>query len=334
MSRVIRSWFYGLALAALLAAAPARAETIKVGVGTGGAGHLYIAQEKGYFAAEGLTVEFVSFVSAEPVAVAVASGAIEFGATGLSGALYSLGAQGVLRIVAGSVHEAPGFQFLTFVVSNHAYAAGWTSFKGMGGHSVAVPQIGSPSHYSVALIAEKYGIDLKTVRVLPVQSVPNTISAATGGQADAAVMPAVPVNPSIRRGDVKLMGFVGDETPWQTQAVFTTTRIANDKRDMVERFLRAYRKGAREMHDAFTGPDGRRLDGPAAAEILAIITKYSGQTAEQAKEGVPYVDAEGRLDMKDVRHQIAWYKSQNMVKGEIDADAVVDGRYAVPLPER
>jgi NitT/TauT family transport system substrate-binding protein len=163
-----------LALAISALAAQSSAESIKVAIGTGGVGHLFIAQDKGYFAAEGLTVEFVPFAAAEPAAVAVASGAVEFGATGLSGALYSLGSQGVLRIVAGSLRETPGFRFLTVVVSNRAWDAGWTSFKGMAGHSVAVPQIGSPSHYSTALIAEKYGIDLKTVRVLPVQSVPNT----------------------------------------------------------------------------------------------------------------------------------------------------------------
>src|SRR6202008_369569 len=134
-------------------------ETIKVGIGTGGVGHLFIAEERGYFAAEGLTVEFVPFEAAEPVAVAVASGSVDFGATGLSGALYSLGGQGVLKIIAGSTHEAPGFQFLTVVASNQASAAGWTSFKDLAGHSVAVPQIGSPSHYSISRIAEKYGVD-------------------------------------------------------------------------------------------------------------------------------------------------------------------------------
>src|SRR5579864_3436141 len=96
--------------------AQARAEpdAIKVGVGTGGVGHLAVAQEEGYFAAENLAVEFVRFEAAEPIAVAVAAGSIDFGATGLSGALYSLGGQGIMKIIAGSIHEVPGFQFLTF----------------------------------------------------------------------------------------------------------------------------------------------------------------------------------------------------------------------------
>jgi len=316
------------------AAARADADKIKLGVGTGGVGHLAIAQEQGYFAAENLTVEFVHFEAAEPIAVAVAAGSVDFGATGLSGALYSLGAQGLIKIIAGSISEVPGFQFLTVVVSNQAYAAGWTQFKDLAGHSVAVPQIGSPSHYSLALIAEKYHVDLAGVRVLPVQSVPNSISAATGGQADAAIIPIPSVTPSLQRSDVKLMGFVGDETPWQVQAVFTTGKIANERHDLVERFLRAYRKGAQDMHDTFTGPDGKRQDGEAADKMFAIIAKYTGQSAAQAKLAISYVDREGRLDVKDVLHQIAWYKQQNMLKGAVEGDMVIDKRYVTALPER
>ena len=47
---------------------------------------------------------------------------------------------------------------------------------------------------------------------------------------------------------------------------------------------------------------------------------------------MPYIDRESRLDFKDVLHQIAWYKSQNMLKDSVDSDAIIDKRYAVPLP--
>jgi NitT/TauT family transport system substrate-binding protein len=62
-----------IALAGWLAlAVGARAETIKVGLlKTVGAGPIFIAEEKGYFAAEGLEVQNVVFDSAEPIAKAV-----------------------------------------------------------------------------------------------------------------------------------------------------------------------------------------------------------------------------------------------------------------------
>jgi hypothetical protein len=74
--------------------------------------------------------------------------------------------------------------------------------------------------------------------------------------------------------------------------------------------------------------------GPTAPEMLAIIAKYTQQPTAQIERGLAYVDADARLDVKDVLHQIAWYKSEGMIKGEIDGDKIIDKRYVVPLPEK
>jgi hypothetical protein len=50
--------------------------------------------------------------------------------------------------------------------------------------------------------------------------------------------------------------------------------------------------------------------------------------------GTAYQDSEGRLDVKDVLHQIEWFRSQGMVKPGIDAAAVIDRRFVVAVPER
>lgn len=72
--------------------------------------------------------------------------------------------------------------------------------------------------------------------------------------------------------------------------------------------------------------------GPTAPEVLAIIAKYTQQPVEQIARALPYVDAEARLDVKDVLRQIAWYKAEGMIKGEVDGDRIIDKRYVVPLP--
>ena len=52
----------------------ARAETVKLGiVKTASTAGVFIAIEKGYFAAEGLTAELYYFDASEPIAVAVVS---------------------------------------------------------------------------------------------------------------------------------------------------------------------------------------------------------------------------------------------------------------------
>jgi NitT/TauT family transport system substrate-binding protein len=322
-----------LALVALFATG-AGAETVKIGVVKGAVvGPVYLAQDKGYFAAEGLTVEIVYFDAAQPIAVAAASGDIDFGGVGLTGGLYSLGGQGALRIIAGFFREAPGFKLIGYLASNKAYAAGLTSLKELGGHSIAVTQIGSALHYALGLAADKYKIDLKTVRILPLQANANIASAITGGQADAALLNSFYSGPLVVRGEAKALGWVGDETPWQMGAVFTATRNTNERSDMVQRFLRAYRKGAEDFNAAFAGADGTRKDGPTADTVAALIAKQIGQSVDDVKATIPAVDPELRLEVRDILRQIDWYKAQGMVKGPVDGDVLIDKRYVIPLPQ-
>jgi NitT/TauT family transport system substrate-binding protein len=321
--------------AALVAANAAVAEPIKIGIQKlEGQGPIFIAQEKGYFRGEGLDAEIVYFDAAQPIAVGVVSGDLDFAVAGFGASFYNLASQGVLRIIAAYVREAPSFQATAYVISNRAYAEGFTALKDFAGKTVAVMQVGSSQHYALGRLAEKYGFDLKGVHVVAVQSGANEASAVIGGQVDAAVVPETYVKAALAQGEAKLIGWVGDETPWQLGSAFTATRTANDRHDTVERFLRAYKKGVMEFHDAFVGPDERRRDGPTAPEVLAIVGKYVGESVEKVRLAIPYYDREARLDVKDVLHQIAWYKAQGMLKGELDGATLIDARYVVPLPDQ
>src|ERR1700722_10232957 len=152
-------------LAALAVSAfAAQAETIKVGIlKVGASGPVYIAQDRGYFTAEGLQAELTNFESGQSVAVAVASGDIDIGVTGLTAGLYNLASGGQIRVIAGLHREAPGFRTQGYFVSKRAYDAGLTSLKDIAGHSVALTTIGSTTHYAVALLTMKYGIPLAHV---------------------------------------------------------------------------------------------------------------------------------------------------------------------------
>jgi hypothetical protein len=53
--------------------------------------------------------------------------------------------------------------------------------------------------------------------------------------------------------------------------------------------------------------DGKRQDQADAPAIYAIISAYVGQTVEQPRPALAYVDGQGRIDVDDVMRQIAWY---------------------------
>ncbi|HXQ53602.1 MAG TPA: ABC transporter substrate-binding protein [Stellaceae bacterium] len=322
------------AILAAVFAVSAHAEAIKIGIlKTTTSGPVYIAQDKGFFAAEQLQSELVVFESAQPVAVATASGDIDFGYTGFTGGFYGLASQGVLRVVGGGAGEVPGYPNEPFLVSHKAWDAGLKSFKDFPGHSFGLSQFGSPPHYALGVVAEKYGFDIKTVRLVPLNSLPNMVSAVTSGQIDLTVVTGSLGAAVLGRGDARLLGYVGDEAPFQLGAVIASRKTADERGDTVRRFLHALQKGSRAYHDAFT-KDGKRADGPDAPAMIAIIARNTGQPESEVARSLPYVDAEARLDVADVTRQYEWYKAQGMLKGAAQSSDMIDRRYVVDLTKR
>ena len=228
-SRVLRC--AAVVLACIAAPGLRAAEPIKIGlVKTLAVGPIFVAQEEGFFAAEGLDAEIVFIDSAEPIAVAAASGAVDFGITGLSAGFYNLAAQGAVKIIAAGNREMLGFKNAGYVASNRAWDAGLNALEKLGGHSVAVTQRGGMLDYDLALAIERYKIDPASVRVLAVQSNTNMNSTIAGGQADAGVFPVTPAMVLLGKGEGKLLGWVGDMVPYgQANAAFTATKTANEQ---------------------------------------------------------------------------------------------------------
>ncbi len=67
--------------------------------------------------------------------------------------------------------------------------------------------------------------------------------------------------------------------------------------------------------------------------MLEIISKYVGQSPDQVRKAIAYVDPDARLDVKDLQNQIDWYVSQGMLKNHIDVSSVIDKRYVVPISD-
>jgi NitT/TauT family transport system substrate-binding protein len=320
-----------LVAVSIAVAAPASAEAIKVGIlKVGSSGPVYLARDMGFFAAEGLETELVNFQSGQSVAVAVVAGEVDIGVTGLTAGLYNMAARGEMRVLAGLHREAPGFRVLGYFASREAYAAGLRSLKDLPGHSLAITTIGSTTHYAAGLLAEKYGFPLDRVHIIPAQTISNSLAMVIGNQADAGLIPGTLSNQVTEHGG-HLLGWVGDETPWQIGSVFVATKTADERHDMLVRFLRALHKGARAYDDAFMGPGETRRDSPSAPAALAIIAKYVGEPVARLELELPYVAPNMQLNLKDIAHQIAWYKAQGMVKGDITIDKLIDARYADAL---
>ncbi|HEX3971510.1 MAG TPA: ABC transporter substrate-binding protein [Stellaceae bacterium] len=327
-----------LALVALLATALpcGAAEHIKIGVVRSNGGiPAIIAKEKGYFATQGIEADLVFFDSAQPISVAVASGDCDFGSTGITAAFYNLAAQGALKIIAAGTWDKRGFQSVGMIVSNQAYAAGLHSFKDLGGHSVAITQRGSPLELFVVETAQILHIDPATIKFQALQSNGVVASAVVGNQVDAAVQTAAPSYAIVEKGDAKILGWFSDVLSGrQGEAIFTSTKVANERPQAVRGFLAGMRKAMVYWDTAFVDAKGDRQDGPSSGEAIALVAKELNQPESVVRAGIPYYDPQARISMKDMTTPLAWYKSQNMVKPNVALAPMVDKRYAIEIPEK
>src|ERR1700732_392042 len=175
MKGFARLMFAGLL--AIAASGLARADELqkaKVGVlRLSSSAPVFIAQDKGYFREAGLDIELKFFDAAQPIAVATTSGDVDFGITAFTAGLYNLAGKGTLKVIGGMSREKAGYPLIRYFASNNAYAADLKTPKDLAGKRIAVTQTGSSFHYSLGLLADKYGLKLSEMKVLPLQSLSN-----------------------------------------------------------------------------------------------------------------------------------------------------------------
>ncbi len=298
----------------------------------------FIAYERGYFKEEGLDVELKFFQAAQPVAVAIASGDIDFGVTALTGGFFNLADKGALKIVGGLFAEKKGYKGMAIMASNKAYGAGLTQPAKLKGHSVALTQVGSSFHYMTGMIAAKYGFAMKDVSLKPLQKVGSMIGAVKSGQVDAMMMVPHVAIPLDKAKAAKIIGWMSDLGDYQVTTIFTSTKNANDRQVQVKRFLRAYKKGIADYRAVMLN---QKKDPAATEAMVKLIHKYvyTDRPYEKAapgiKAGAVYMNEGAALNVGDVKRQLEWFKAQGLVKSNMTYKDLIATGYAdmINLPK-
>lgn len=287
---------------------------------------LFIAQERGYYAEEDLEVTFEFFRAAQPVAVAIAAGDADFGVTAFTAGFYNLAGNGSLKVIGAQSREEPGFDFSAYLASNQAWEAGLRSPEDLPGHNLGITQRGSSFHLMLGLLAEEVGFDVDSVQLTTLEAVPNMISAVSTNQVDAVILPGWIARRVEGEGNGHVIGWVHDYTPYQLGGLFTSSENVERRRDVVERFVRAYRRGAADYAAAFHlfDADGSRVFGAEAEALIPIIQQYTEASPEAIKASASYIDPEGRLDVGSIYQQVAWLKSQGLVGAQVEPGDFVE----------
>jgi NitT/TauT family transport system substrate-binding protein len=320
---VVRLVLAGL-IGAGLAAGPGEAaepKRVKVGVlKLTSSAPVFLGVEKGFFREAGVEPELVYFQAAQPVAVAIAAGEVEVGATGLTAGLYNIVAGGEkLWVVADKGREWAGHPLTALVVQKDGPVR---AVKDLRGRKVAITQLGSTFHYMLGNLVEGEGMTLADVEPAPLRTLGAMAEALQGRRVDAALLPQPFAGSVVEKGGGRILFWVGDRLPYQVAAIFYSGRFARD-RDRAVAFMKGYVRASRYYHDAVLAERA----GPRYDEVVAITARYTEASPELIRAGFPYQDRDGRLDLADVGRQLAWYHKAGMITRPLVPRDLVDASF-------
>jgi NitT/TauT family transport system substrate-binding protein len=117
---------------------------------------------------------------------------------------------------------------------------------------------------------------------------------------------------------------------YQVTTVFTSADNAANKRDLVKRFLAAFSQGAADFNAALVD---KSAGAEAAEAMVKLVHKYVyasrpyEKAAPSIRNGAMRINQNARLNLTNVKDQLAWFKSENLVPASISIETLVDTSY-------
>ena len=201
---------------------------------------------------------------------------------------------------------------------------------------VAVGFAGSVAQYQVAELARAKKIDFGALSLRPMPSDAQVARAIAEQKLHAALLPAPYAHDLLMASQAQLIGWYSEIGNLQLGALFASAKMLETRRDVAEKFVRAYRRGAAD-YAAMLQVDrsGKRVLTVATREIATIIARYAfpgrplGRAAATVEGAALPIEAGARLDVTDLARQVEWYRGQKMIETATDAKEMVDETLAL-----
>jgi NitT/TauT family transport system substrate-binding protein len=310
-SKRVAAWLLIIALTSVtLAPAAAQLTPMKLGVlRLASQAPFFLGIEKGYFADAGVAAELVFFDAAVPATLAIASRDVDVAVIGFTPAFFNLAFYGGVVVIAGH---------------NKAWDAGVRTMADLRGRVIGLTTIGSTNHYAVARIAERYGFDINDNHLVPAQGLGNLAAMVMGNQIDVAAGAGTAFMGLVGQGKGHLIGWAGDEVPFQTTGLASSPRVIASKRAALESIISAYERGAAEYSAVLLdkNSDGTFKDPAKADELLALISRYTSVPPNAIVQSLAYIDS--RLDVGSIYEMVEWYRGQRMIEKNTDPAKFID----------
>jgi NitT/TauT family transport system substrate-binding protein len=309
--------------------APPAPEPVRVGstVGASDAG-FFIADEKGYFREQGLSVEITPFASATEIVAPLGNNQLDVGGGAPSAGLGNAIARGIpLKIVADKGSAPPGFGYAGVLIRQELWDSGAIrSVADMRGRRLGINSTaGNTLEAAMDRLLREANLSTADIELvlLPFSDQP-------GALANGGIDLAFPIEPfvafSVEQGVAHLFRRVDEFYPGQQIAVvFYGKEFAEQRPEIGRRFMLAYLRAARDYNDAFA-----KNDPAKRREVVDILVRNTPvkDPAVYDKMAMPGIAPDGRVNLQSLEMDQEYYLRVGKQQQAVDYRQVVDMSFA------
>lgn len=271
---------------------------------------VYVAAEKGYFADEGLNVEFLPVDGGSDAIVQVAAGTFDAVGGGISASMLNAVARGIEFEIAAPLHTERPKLASPFVVSKKRFDNGeLTKMSDLKGKKVATNNRGTATEWWLSEALKQGGVDITEVEVIGLPF-PQVAPALESGTLDGAILTEPFATAAEDKGFIVRLSenFISDFKP--TYVYFNKQWVTANP-DAATRFIKAYLRGARDLQ-------GEQYFDAANVAAIAKYTRVNPEVIKRARR--PYFDPNGAVPLADIQTLQAFYRKQGLLNYDQDID--------------
>jgi len=275
----------------------------------------HIADEEGFFAEQGLEVEFVKFTSVTQAIPLLAAGDLDVGVGSINAGIINAIAQNIdLKIVAGTDYTFPERESQSLMVRKELYDSGeLDTLAEVKGRKVALPCISCINDFALSKTLELANLALSDITILKM-SAEDIVVAFETKALDAAIMSSPRTETVKSLGYAVLLQNFSQLMPdfHYVFLIFGPT-LLKDNPEAGRKFMVAYLKGVEQY---LQGPTEKNL------EIAERCTGTDRQTLLECPW--PLIDPEADIDVEDVLTFQDWAYDNGFVDEKLSGEQLID----------
>ena len=275
----------------------------------------FIAQEEGYFAEQGLEVEFIRQEKAADIFPLLISGQMDVSTVAvMPGMFTAIAHDESMKIVAGKGYFDPeACTYSGLMVSTEMMSSGrlddpanWLGLK-------IAEQRGSIIVYAIDLFLQQNGLSVDDIEIVDVP-VPSRLDALTNGSIDVAGATEPWITRYTNSGSSVLwQGFNTILPGFPLGMIVYGPTILNDNPDVGQRFMVAFMQGVAQYNEGKT------------ARNVEIISQYTELTTEEIEQICwQVIRPDGEVDIQSVLAFQDWAVANELVEEPVTAEQLYD----------